>query len=241
MNCVLKKTTTLCLYLSAQNPPVRLNYTTSFYRSISILQVNCDTLCSSLWWVPCINIVAHLYRRVHRSCFSSRPSGWVPGRLMDGAHPLWPTEFYLRLTSRCCHRRFLTAPPSSISLLHSAHSVCFNSLCTPSPPFFLSPCPHMPPVANIFLCCCLIRASGHPSSLWHGRFPSSEWQTRWSTNTHTVHTHKATCLHSTANFNTFMDVACPLLVWGKNCVTICYPRYPHLLGPWKDQEGQEKT
>lgn len=40
--------------------------------------------------------------------------------LMDEARPLRPAEFYLRLTSRCCHRCFLAAPPSSISLLHSA-------------------------------------------------------------------------------------------------------------------------
>lgn len=62
--------------------------------------------------MPCINILAHLYRWVQRSCSSALagsgerpwagPSGWVPGRLMDGARPPRPTEFYLRLTSRCC-------------------------------------------------------------------------------------------------------------------------------------------
>lgn len=140
--------------------------------------------------MPCINILAHLYRWVQRSCFSSLPSssgcpwagpsGWVPGRLMDGAHPLWPTEFYLRLTSRCCHR-----PLDSRHLPHQSLSSTPLDLSA-SPPF-LSPRPHMPPMANHFLCCCccFIWASRHPSSLWHGRFPSSDWQTRWRANTRT--------------------------------------------------------
>lgn len=108
-------------------------------------------LAAELWHpakkVPCINILAHLYRWVQRNCCSSlpsssecpwtRPSGWVPGRLMDGAHPLWPTEFYLRLTSRCCHRRSarssslinLSPPLRSIHLLHfSLHSLSLSTI-----------------------------------------------------------------------------------------------------------------
>lgn len=175
--------------------------------------MNCDTQRSSLWWVPCINILAHLYRRVQRSCFSSRPSGWVPGRLMDGAHPLWPAEFYLRLTSRCCHRCFLAAPPSSISLLHPAQSVCFTSLCTLSlSPFFSLlvliwlPWPISFSAAASSVPAGIPLHSGMAASLHQNDKQGGE-QTPTQ-----VHTHTNTCLHSFENFNSFMDVACHLLV-----------------------------
>lgn len=67
----------------------------------------------------------------------TRPSGRVPGRLMDGARPLSPTELYLSLTSRCCHHCStrntclinLSPPLASICLLHlSLHSPSSISL-----------------------------------------------------------------------------------------------------------------
>lgn len=105
--------------------------------------------------MACINILAHLHRWVQRNCccFSlpssacpwTRPSGRVPGRLMAGAPPLWPAEFYLRLTSRFCHRGSthsaslinLSASLSSVCLLHlSLHSLLPGSL----PPSFVLIC-----------------------------------------------------------------------------------------------------
>lgn len=96
---------------------------------------------------------------------------------------------------------------------------CFTPPCTHSVSlsfyffFPLSSCPHMPPTANISLCGSrrrLLFASRHPSSFWHGRFPSSEWQTRWRANTRTEHTQVRMC--TAENLNSCVDVGCHLLV-----------------------------
>ncbi len=76
-------------------------------------------------------------------------SAWMD-RLMDGAHPLWPAEFYLRLTSRCCHRRSTRA----ISLINLSPPPLF--------PLSLSPCPHMPPMANLSLSAASSEPAGIP-------------------------------------------------------------------------------
>lgn len=90
-------------------------------RSITPPQVNRDTL----WRRPVTGGPAltfwHIYTVGSRGAAS--PLSHLAeclAALMDEARPLRPAEFYLRLTSRCCHRCFLAAPPSSISLLHSA-------------------------------------------------------------------------------------------------------------------------
>lgn len=93
-------------------------------------------------------------------CPWTGPSGWVPSRLMDGAHPLWPTEFYLRLTSRCCHRCStlgtslinLSPPLVSICLLHlSLSSISLSSSSYASYGQYLSlPLPHRSQQASFF-------------------------------------------------------------------------------------------
>lgn len=51
-------------------------------------------------------------------------------RLMDGAHPSRPKEFYLRLTSRCCHH----CSPHSTSLINLASSPLSALTIHPFPP-----------------------------------------------------------------------------------------------------------
>lgn len=110
--------------------------------------------------MPCINILAHLYRWVQRSCSSALagsgerpwagPSGWVPGRLMDGARPPRPTEFYLRLTSRCCCGcSARSASLINLSLSPPLGSISLLQLSLHSPPPPLLPCPQMPPTASL--------------------------------------------------------------------------------------------
>lgn len=114
--------------------------------------------------------------------------------------------------------------------------VCFTPLCTHSLClslllfFSLSSCPHMPPTANISLCHCrrrrrhrrLLLASRHPSSFWHGRFPSSEWQTRWRANTRTEHTGVRMC--TAENLNSCVDVGCHLLVESLSALNFFFAR-----------------
>lgn len=153
-------------------------------RSITPPQVNRDTL----WRRPVTGGPALTFWHIYTvgSKGAASPLSHLAeclAALMDEAHPLRPAEFYLRLTSRCCHRCFHAAPPSSISLLHSAGlsasplSALTLSLSLPFYFFSLSTCPHMTPTANISLYRrrrLLLFASRHPSSSWHGRFPSSE-------------------------------------------------------------------
>lgn len=126
--------------------------------------------------MPCINILAHLCSQVQGSCCSSQqrwtsvadPAIWLSALclLMDGAHPLWPTEFYLRLTSRCC-RPFSTHDTALVSrpirLLHLGLPALSRLHLSLS----LSLCPHMPPIS--FSAADAASSGRPPSSLWHGR------------------------------------------------------------------------
>ena len=180
--------------------------------------------------MPCINILAHLYRRVQRSCSYSSPpsserlqtgpSGKVPGRLMDGTRPPWPTEFYLRLTSRCCHRRS-TRSTTLINLSPPLLSICLLHLSLHSPPPISLPlssyASHSQSLPLLLLPLPPSWASRHRSSLWHGGCPSSDWQTRWREKLPRRYTHMHVQPHAhlfivLKGLDALMGVDCHLLV-----------------------------